>query len=197
MAKANATFLSVLSGAALLIGLAPGCNNNNTPPAAVALVWSVSPGQNVGKCGAVNDTFSIGDPEANPIVTASNGSSFNGVPVTVNCDVAPNSTGYSVSANVAYGNVGTLTITGQITVGSGVTTPGTQTGIKGNFNDHVPNGLIANLTDTNCTVTFKSNPNMGIAPTRIWGVIDCPNAAAQNGTVCDGNAEFLFENCGQ
>ena len=39
MAHANAIFLSVLSGAALLLGLAPGCNNNNNPPAAVAIVW--------------------------------------------------------------------------------------------------------------------------------------------------------------
>lgn len=39
---------------------------------------------------------------------------------------------------------------------------------------------------------------MGIAPTRIWGVIDCPQAATGSGSAaCDGNAEFLFENCGQ
>jgi hypothetical protein len=196
MAQANAVFLSVLAGAALLVGLAPGCSNNNTPPASVTLAWTVQPGTHNGMCGAVNDTITIGDDTTDPIQTTANGSSFNGVPVSVNCDVAPNSGGYYVSANVVYGGAGQLNIKGQINVAQGAT-PTPQSGITGSFSDHVPNGLIANLTDTNCTITFTKRPGMGIAATRIWGVIDCPNAAAANGTICDGNAEFLFEYCGQ
>ena len=53
------------------------------------------------------------------------------------------------------------------------------------------------MSESDCTVTFTQNQNMGIAPSRIWGVIDCPQAAAPDGTVCDGHAEFLFESCGQ
>jgi hypothetical protein len=195
MAQANAIFLSVLSGAVFLVGLAPGCSGNNTPPASVALAWAVQPGTHVGTCGAVNDTITIGNPEGGPDVVAT-GTSFNGVPVTVNCDVAPNSGGYYVSANAVFGNQGQLTIKGQINVAAGAT-PGTQTNITGSFGDNTPGGLIANLSDTNCTITFTHNAHMGIAPTRIWGTIDCPNASATNGTVCDGNAEFLFEYCGQ
>ena len=194
---AHATFLSFLSGAALVLGLAPGCNNNSEGPATVALRWTVQPGTNSATtCGAVNDTFSIGNPESNPIVTATTGSSFNGVPVTVSCNVAPNSTGYSVTAQVTYGGEGSLAISGQINVAANAV-PGTQTNISGSFDDAVPHGLIANMSESNCTVTFTANANMGIAPTRIWGVIDCPQETATNGTVCDGNAEFLFENCGQ
>jgi hypothetical protein len=39
---------------------------------------------------------------------------------------------------------------------------------------------------------------MGIGPGKIWGTIDCPNAAqSSNMQTCEGKAEFLFENCGQ
>lgn len=197
MPHANAIFLSLVSGAALVLGLAPGCSNNNAASAEVALVWTVTPGTNSSsQCGAVNDTFSIGDPEGDPIVTASDGTKFNNVPVSVNCKVSPNSTGYSVEATASYGNVGSITITGQFNVASGAS-PGTQSNITGSFNDAVPGGLIAHLTESDCTVTFSKNSHMGIAPTRVWGYIDCPHDTASNGTVCDANAEFLFENCGQ
>jgi hypothetical protein len=197
MAQANAVFLSVLSGAALLVGLTPGCNGNNTPPPSVALAWVVEPGTHTNaECQAVYDHFNIGDDSTNPLQVSANGETAGGVPVTVNCDVASNSGGYNVSANAVYGNQGQLTIKGQINVAQGAT-PGPQTGITGSFSDHVPGGLIANLTDTNCTITFDKKAGMGIAPTRIWGYLDCPNAAAANGTVCDAHAEFLFEYCGQ
>jgi hypothetical protein len=38
---------------------------------------------------------------------------------------------------------------------------------------------------------------MGVAPTRIWGYLDCPKITSQDGKICDGNAQFLFKNCGQ
>lgn len=188
---------SAKSSEVLLADAGGAIGKGSSPPdPSAALVWAVSPGAHVSACGAVNDTFAIGNPEGSPIVTAPSGSSVDGVPVTVNCAVSPNGTGYAVTANVQYGNEGSLTIEGQINVAPSAT-PGAQTGIRGNFNDRVPGGLIADLTDTNCTITFTRNPKMGIAATRIWGVIDCPQASAQSGEVCDGNAEFLFENCGQ
>lgn len=194
MAHANAIFLSLLSGAALLLALAPGCSNNNAPTPQAAITWTVSPGSNSSTvCGAVNDTWQIGNPEGNPIVTVTSGSSQNGVPITVNCDVAQNGNSYSVTANAQYGNEGSLTISGTITIGSDGKPA--QSTVTGGFNDH--EGLIANLSQSNCTVTFTQNANMGIAPSRIWGVIDCPQAAASDGTMCDGNAEFLFEGCAQ
>ena len=159
------------------------------------MLWTVTPGNNPSNvCGAVNDVIQIGDPEQ--VQTVSNGGTYKNVPVTVNCSVSPNSTGYSVTASADYGNQGSLTISGQINVTAG-SAPGPQQNITGAFNDHVANGLIASMNSNSCTITFTKNGNMGIAPTRIWGVIDCPQDTAANGTVCDGNAEFLFQNCAQ
>jgi hypothetical protein len=205
MAHTNAILLSLLSGAGLILALAPGCSSSSAA-AAVALQWRVTPGPNgAGTCGASNDFFSIGYiPQSGTIVTASNGGTYNedggagGAPVTVQCTVAPVSGGYSVQAFVEYGSLGSLTINGTIMV-SGNAAPGTQTGITGTFGDGI--GLAgAKLTDDNCTVTFTQNANMGIAPSRVWGVIDCPHATETGNSAtlnCDGNAEFLFENCGQ
>jgi hypothetical protein len=164
--------------------------------AQAAVIWNVSPGTNSATgCGAVDDTWEIGNPESAPIATVPNGGTSNGVPVTVNCVVAPNSGGYAIVANVQYGNEGALTVTGQVTVGADGEAE-TSTAISGVFNDNL--GLVANLSQNNCTVTFTQNPNMGIAAGRIWGVIDCPQATTGTGSeVCDGNAEFLFEGCGQ
>jgi len=203
MAHANAIFLSLLSGGALVLALVPGCSNSTAQPA-VALAWEVKPGPfGAGMCGAVDDTFSIGSTNGN-IVTASNGTNYSGdggpaPPLSVQCTVSPDSGGFSVQAQVQYGNIGTLTIDGQINV-SGSGKPGTQMGITGSFSDGL--GLAgASMTDNNCTVTFTQAANMGIAATRIWGFIDCQHESNTNGNSeaqnCEGSAEFLFENCGQ
>ena len=196
MAHANAIFLSLLSGAALVLGLAPGCSNSNAETASAAIIWTVDPGSNsAATCGAVNDTWQIGNPESAPLQVVANGGTANGIPVSVNCDVTQSGSNYNVVANAQYGTEGALTISGTITVGAnGVPNPSTS--FTGTFNDHL--GLIANMTESNCSVTFTGNPNMGVAPTRIWGVIDCPQVATTNGdSTCDGHAEFLFEYCEQ
>ena len=106
MAHANPIFLSLLSGAALLVGLAPGCSNNNNQTQSAAIIWQVTPGTSSATCGAVLDQFQIGNPESNPIVIAADGSTYNGVPITVNCDVAATAGGYNVVANAQYGTPG-------------------------------------------------------------------------------------------
>jgi hypothetical protein len=196
MAHANAIFLSLLSGAALVLGLAPGCSNSNAETASAAIIWTVYPGSNSSSsCGAVNDTWQIGNPESNPLQIVANGGTANGVPVSVNCDVTQSGSSYTVVANAQYGTEGALTISGTITTGAnGVPNPSST--FSGTFNDNL--GLRANMTQSNCNVTFNKNPNMGIAATRIWGFIDCPQVATSNGdSTCDGTAEFLFEYCGQ
>lgn len=198
MANATAIFLSSIFGASLLLAVTPGCSSSPGKPAA-AVVWNVNSAlpNTSATCGTESDSFTVGDTTMNPIVTVSDGSTANGgVPVTVQCSVTAVSTGFEVNAYLKYGNSATLTIIGTIaTSGSGQ--PGTQTGITGQFGDFI--GLKASMTSSNCTVTFTGNPNMGVAATRIWGYIDCPNEAAvpaQSGvTSCDGNAQFLFENC--
>src|SRR5271170_564705 len=122
MAHANAVFLSLLSGAALVLALAPGCSNNNNTAPEVAIIWTVSPGTNSSAtCGTVNDTFTLGSTTTSPIQTVSDGTnattSIGGqsftAPVSVQCTVAPNSGGFSVSVYVKYGNEATFTMSGQ------------------------------------------------------------------------------------
>ena len=199
MAHANAIFLSFVSGAALVLAVAPGCNNNTTQPPETAINWSVSPGTNSPTiCGAGGGvTWQIGNPESNPLDVVSNGTSFTGIPVTVECSVTPNSTGFSVIAQISYGNEGSLTVNGQFDSHSGAaSTWPAETGISGTFSSGSANAFIETMSETDCSVTFTKNDQMGVADGRIWGVIDCPQAANMDST-CDGHAEFLFEYCGQ
>jgi hypothetical protein len=74
-------------------------------------------------------------------------------------------------------------------------------------------GSYGNYRDENCTITFTYQGNTvpdqpPLAAGRIWGHISCPNAENSGKTVqgedggtenvtCDGEADFLFEQCGQ
>jgi hypothetical protein len=68
--------------------------------------------------------------------------------------------------------------------------------------------LYGSFSDSSCTFTYDdaSVPVAGsaVAPGRIWGHIDCPDATdavveAADGSAtsrtCDGYADFMFENC--
>jgi hypothetical protein len=203
MMHGSSLFLSALVGGALLVGLAPGCGGGSGSPATVGIMnWDIQPGDSGSNgpsvCGAgAGVEFQIGNPEANPIVTVNTGTNTsNGVGVTVACTVSPDTGGFNVNASVAYGQLGTMVISGQFN-DSGNGTPPDATGIHAQFTANFP-GFIATLNDSSCTVSFTKNSHMGIAATRIWGFIDCPNANDPNhGTTCDASAEFLFENCGQ
>jgi hypothetical protein len=200
--RSTASLVALTLGLAACSGTAIGGSSEDAGAdashvvAQAAVVWNVTPGTNsAAGCSAVDDTWEIGNPESAPIVTVPNGGTSNGVPVTVNCVVAPKPDGYTVVANVQYGNDGALTVTGLVTVGANGQAE-TATAMSGVFNDNL--GLVANLSQNNCTVTFTQNPNMGIAAGRIWGVIDCPQATTTTGSeVCDGHAEFIFEGCAQ
>jgi hypothetical protein len=78
------------------------------------------------------------------------------------------------------------------------------TGVFGFFS----NALYGSFSDSSCTFTYDdaSVPVAGsaVAPGRIWGHIDCPDATdavveAADGSAtsrtCDGYADFMFENC--
>jgi hypothetical protein len=195
MAHRTWLLLSLASVSTLLLALTPGCGGSSAPTAQVAINWSVEVGSNNTTLCPVGggDTWSIGNPEGNPIVTAPAGGSFNGVPVTASCQVAQNGSTYRVNANAQYGNQGSLTITATITPGSGgAANWPAQTGVQATFSD----GTIKEaLSESDCTISFAANPNMGIAPSKIWGTLTCPTATATDGKTCQGQAEFLFESC--
>jgi hypothetical protein len=197
MAYAKPLFLSLCSGAALALVVTPGCNSSSAPVAEVAISTQISLGNNSSTtCGVGGGvTWAIGS-FGDPIVTAQNGGTFSSIPVTASCDVSQNGSNYDVKASVNYGEEGSLTISGTIVgaQGSASTWP-TEQNITATFGGGSQSGFIETLSESNCTISFSSDANMGIAPTRIWGSLSCPTASSSDGTTCAGTAEFLFENC--
>jgi hypothetical protein len=192
MAHPRQVFLSVLGSLGALLSFAPGCSGGKPPSAEVAIHFTVSPGDNSAATCQVGGgvDWSIGDPDS--VTTVSDGSAH----VAVQCAVSGNnSSGFTVTAQTTYGTIGSFLISGHFpgpAAGSGAIP--TATGIHAEFNSN--QGLIADMSANDCTVTFTGN--QGIAPSRIWGVIDCPDANdPKRSTTCDGNAEFLFENCSE
>jgi len=110
--------------------------------------------------------------------------------VNVTCTVTHDGDGFKVSANATQSGQGSLTIVGHFT------TTGQQSKISGVF---VRNDT-ATFRDDNCTVDYTADPNMGIAPGRVWGTLTCSRASSDQSSpprVCNGVAEFKFENCAQ
>jgi hypothetical protein len=151
-----------------------------------------------------SDTTDGGGISANP-TRVQNGTNEGGA-VGLSCSVKGTGAGnydIALSADLTTSQVGaggSMTITG--TVNSSNATAGSvgamQT-IAGSF------GAADNTyTETDCTITYPTIPQGGpVAPGRIWGEIDCPNAVLQGQTLpgggpitCDISALFVFENCG-
>jgi hypothetical protein len=110
-------------------------------------------------------------------------------PVTVQCEVIPDGDGFRVSASATLAGArgGSVTISGKFT-GSG-----TQGPIRAVFQ----RGDTGRLEQSDCQVTYDSQ-YMGVAAGRVWGILRCKTMelSAQN-RVCEGSAEFKFENCNQ
>lgn len=186
--------LFVLAGSSIAIA---GCGSNTAPTAKVFLNSQLTAGTNGSAiCGVTDPTLVVIGSSA---ASADDGSDQSGVGVKASCSVTANADGsFQVNAIGVLGNVGSVTITGKFT------TSGEQTGIRGVFQS----GVFGRFEDTNCTVSYKNNPFMGVAAGRVWGNIDCPSAAdsfqsrtgADGGPTpraCEGLAEFKFENCAQ
>jgi hypothetical protein len=171
-----------------------------TAQAEVAVAWSVQPGTSDAggpACPiATRDSWSIANPEANPLAPVTTGGTFRGEPVTVTCEVAssPSFGGYVLSITLTYGSA-ELVISGAVIPGTGpVGSWAPQQNITGQFGDNV---ISETFSESDCTVSFTANPNMGISAGRVWGTLVCPHVMAQDGTTCAGEAEFLAENCWQ
>jgi hypothetical protein len=175
----------------------PGCNSSSNPVAEVAISTQINLGSNSATTCAVGGgvNWAIGS-FGDPIVTAEAGGTYQNIPVTASCDVSQNGSNYSVNASVKYGQEGSLTLSGTIVGQSGTAnTWSPQQNITASFGGGSQTGFIETLSESNCTISFASDSNMGIAPTRIWGTVTCPTASSSDGTTCEGTAEFLFENC--
>lgn len=161
--------------------------------------------------------FRIGVATAGHPNTVQDGGQFQDDNVTVACTVHPQGGGFDISLSAITDgpNAGSLSITSP--PGRGAVTSMPSSGFSASFVG--AGGLIyreqAGASDpTGCTITYAYDASGSIggvagdtpvpvtppvAAGRIWGHIKCPNAVAtaEPGTVCDAEADFMFEQCTQ
>jgi hypothetical protein len=120
--------------------------------------------------------------------------------ITVSCTVSASGSGFAVTANVSNGT-SNFTIEGTLSNADAATN---QPGITASFA-----GNTVTYDGANCTVNFtplltqpdavQSNGQtlMGVAKGRVWGNLTCPTMNQSGGqtSVCQGTAEFKFEDC--
>ncbi len=138
--------------------------------------------------------------DAKPVTVASGGSEMGGQPVTVDCSITASGSGFNVQlgAEQLGPGGGSLSITSPFgqpldPVNGGAVSVGWT------------NVLVGTYSETDCTLTYSYQggpvpPSAGppIAPGRIWAHVSCPMATDAEHSppyVCDGEADFLFENC--
>jgi hypothetical protein len=188
--------LAFVVPACLALVCASACSDPAPPARRVILTATFGPGNHTGtECPIAQtdwvDIGSFGNPPLVPVRPVQAGGDNGNGPVDVICSVKGNdAAGYDVAASATLSGLsgGTVSITGHFT------TTGDQPNINGVFQRQD----YGQFREADCTVTFTQNPNMGIAPGRVWGYLTCPNAArADQGRVCDAEAEIRFENCDQ
>jgi hypothetical protein len=175
---------------------ATACSDPAPPSRRVILSATFGPGSHTStECPITStdwvDIGAFGNPPLVPVRPVNSGDDNGNGPVDITCSVKGNdSAGYEVAVSATLSGVsgGTLSVTGHFT------TTGDQTGVTGVFQ----RADYGQFRQNDCTVTFTENQNMGVAPGRVWGTLHCPNVARKDqGRVCDGEAQFRFENCDQ
>jgi hypothetical protein len=193
---------SVLAPLALVA--APGCSSTSNPTSRVALFSQLgnSTAHPQDQCkltfgdwvnvGSVGNNKVPGSPTA-PINDGDTDQGHN-IHVTA-CSVSAGGDGFDVNVSVTVDGAGAFTVNGHFTK------TGPNTGINvvfsrgdtGTFTEgaNIPPG------DPGCTADFP-RPEMGVEAGRIWAHVLCPNETLQSqNRVCQGEAEFRFENCSQ
>ncbi|HEY6462471.1 MAG TPA: hypothetical protein VIY73_20020, partial [Polyangiaceae bacterium] len=159
--------------------------------------------------GTTQPWLAIGAATGDDPTRVKDGSTQSGEAVHVACTVQPSGSGFDVdlSATLAGLQGGSLTITspsgqGAVTLASGAT------GLTAVFQS--AQGGTYQSSDCTLTFQYQGGPvpdSPAIAPGRIWGHVSCPAAQRSGQTVpgpdggmqarqCDGEADFLFEDCG-
>ena len=189
--------LAFILPACVAVFCAPGCSDPAPPARRVILTAQLAPGTHSStECPIAStewvDIGAFGNPaQGVPVRPVNSGEDNGNGPVDITCSVKGNdATGYDVAASATLSGLsgGTVSITGHFT------TTGDQASIIGVFQ----RSDYGQFRENDCTVTFTENQNMGVAPGRVWGSLHCPNAGrADQNRVCDGEAQFRFENCDQ
>jgi hypothetical protein len=161
---------------------------------------------------SLKEVFSIGTATGNcnaqtnvcngtgPVRVADGASQSGGATVNVKCSVTGS---YDLSLNASLGSTGTLQINGHVDGKSGGTMLSGDIAYEGN--DYTASG--------NCSAafTYGGDPvpqNPPIASGRVWAHLSCPQMVDPQGLrhiilmdgtqvpeVCDGEVDFIFENC--
>jgi hypothetical protein len=186
-----------------------GATNVQPPSAFIATTVGATGGGTPCDLGSVDTTFlSVGTAATGkPTTVTDQGTAADGA-VTVDCTVTADGSGFDVilDVSIAGPNGGSVNIASP--AGQGAVTTAGGTGISASFTGDGGHGP---YTSGDCTIrfTYQGQPvpvTPPIAPGRIWGHIDCPDATAVGqGSVepdggsapitCPASADFLFENC--
>jgi hypothetical protein len=185
------------------------CSSKPAPADAFAAT-SLQPGSQPG-CSFAQQTsvITVGVATGTEPTTVQNGGSQAGGQVTVSCTVHPDSGGYDIDLHVELVGRGSMHV---YSTAAGAVTSNGGMGLSATFTADVQGTGQTYTAMTDCTLTYMymggQVPNSTpIAPGRIWAHISCPAAQATSnvllpdgGTVpqaCDGEADFLFENCSE
>jgi hypothetical protein len=189
------------------------CSNSTTVVPEAFIAATVGPGQNGSACNLQSAApwLKVGTPVGTPPMTEKNGTQLPGGAgtVQVTCTVATSGDGFDIALDATVGGEsgGSLVISSP--AGRGAVTQSGGTGITGAFGS--PSG---NYSEDDCTLTFtyengKVPDQPPLAAGRIWGHISCPHAQQDGMMVknpadggsetlqCDGEADFLFQECTQ
>ena len=158
--------------------------------------------------GTVTPWLAVGTPTAGKPTTVEDGAQSAGATVNIQCAVTAVGSGFDVLLKVALeGSQG-----GSVTISS-PTGQGAVTASGGTVSGSFESASLGDYSSNSCTIsyTYQGGPvpdSPTVADGRIWGHLSCPAAQNTGSTVltpdggksaltCDGEADFLFENCGQ
>jgi hypothetical protein len=180
--------------------------SGNKPPNPDAWVQATVQGSG-GTCNVTAQTPIITVGPTNPSslekpTTVGSGGADVGGTVNITCSVNPSGSGFDVQISVVKSGQGSLTITSAAGKGAVTETGGTVTVTWSN-------PTVGQYDQADCTFTptfeggsLPSGAGPAVAGGRIWGHVSCPMAQDQNQTLmngmfvtCDGEADFLLENC--
>jgi len=206
----HAGWLALLASCAAAIA----CNSNQ-PAAAQAYVDATigNGSQVIGLCnfaGARQTVVGIGVATGSNPTRVKDGDTQSGsYQAHITCTVTPSGNGFDVSLNATLEGPQGGSITIQSPPGQGAVTTNGASGVTGVF--QAANS--GSYRENDCTITYTYNggpvpDSPPIAAGRIWGHISCPTATDSSQTttghdggssdvMCDGEADFLFEQCGQ
>ncbi|MGH7294348.1 MAG: hypothetical protein ACRELB_05420, partial [Polyangiaceae bacterium] len=145
--------------------------------------------------------LAIGIPGASRPTTIVDGGQENFATVHVACSVVPVGTGFDVALSVLEDNASAAGLVITSPAGTGAVTG---SGAAGIAVDWKSNTLTATQSDCTLRFTYGAGPVPSPTPVsagRIWAHVSCPQATfvsdAGAPVTCDGEADFLFENCAQ